>query len=127
MGLNDALRELNLVDQQLRGLESRLSGAKRHAHAQQLKLDQLQQQADELRDQLKHSQANAAGLENEIASADAKINRLREQMNAVKTNKEYSAMLVEVNTLKADRGKIEEQALEEMARADVLRGEVDAL
>ncbi len=127
MALNEALRELNVVDQQLRGLESRLDGARRHLRAQQIKLDQLNQQAEELQDQLRHAQASAAGLENDIASADERISHLREQMNSVKTNKEYSAMLVEVNTLKADRGKIEEKALEELGRVDTLKTELEAI
>jgi len=125
MALNDALRQLHTVDQQLRGLESRLEGARRHVRAQQTKLDQLKQQEAELQDQLRHAQTSVASMENEIASADEKIERLREQMNSVKTNKEYSAMLVEVNTLKADRSKLEEKALEEMSRVDALKSELE--
>ncbi len=127
MSLNAALRELNAVDQQVRGLETRLDSARRHVKAQQTKFDQLSEQAAELEDQLRHAQASAGAMENEIAAADEKINRLREQMNAVKTNKEYSAMLVEVNTLKSDRGKVEEQALEEMARIDELKAELESV
>jgi uncharacterized protein len=45
---------------------------------------------------------------------------LREQMNSAKTNKEYKALLTEVNTLKADRSRIETGALEQMTRSDEL-------
>jgi predicted nucleic acid-binding Zn-ribbon protein len=125
MALNEALHRLFLVDQQVRGLESRLSGARRRVKAQQGQLHQLNQQATELRDQLRRTEAHQATLENEIASADTRINHLRDQMNAVKTNKEYSAMLVEVNTLKADRSKLEDSALESMSRIEELRGELE--
>jgi len=127
MGLNDALRELFLVDQQVRGLESRVETARKHVRVQQIKLEQLQQQATELRDQLKHAEAQAHDLENDIATADTRIEKLREQMNSVKTNKEYSAMLVEVNTIKADRSKVEEQALEVMSKVEVLQAELKQL
>ena len=50
--------------------------------------------------------------------------KLREALNQAKTNKEYSAMLVEVNTLKVDKGKIEEQALELMGQIEQLKAEV---
>jgi len=127
MGLNEALRNLYLVDQQVRGLESRLEGAEKRVRMQQVKLEQLHQQRDELASQLRHAEAHAATLENEINSKDAKIAQLREQMNSVRTNKEYSAMLVEVNTLKADRGKIEEQALELMGQIDAYKEQMAAL
>ena len=127
MGLNDALRDLYLVDQQVRGLESRLDGARRHVRAQEIKIEQLTQQKDELSNQLKHTQAQSANLDNDIAAADQRINTLRDQMNTVKTNKEYSAMLVEVNTLKADKEKVEEQALELMSQIEVFQSEVEHL
>ena len=127
MGLNDALRDLYLVDQQVRGLESRLDGARRHVRAQEIKIEQLTQQQGELTNQLKHTQAQSANLENEIAGSDQRISQLREQMNTVKTNKEYSAMLVEVNTLKADKAKLEEQALELMSQVEVFQSEVEHL
>jgi len=127
MGLNDALRELFLVDRQLRGMESRVDTARKHVRVQQIKLEQLEQQAAELNDQLKHAEAQAHNLENEIGSADTRIERLREQMNSVKTNKEYSAMLVEVNTIKADKSKLEDQTLEVMGKVEALREELGQL
>ena len=127
MTLNDALRQLFLVDSQLRGLDSRLSGARRHVKAQTAKINQLQQQNSELTEQLKQAQAHAATLDNDIAAANQRIDHLRDQMNTVTTNKEYSAMLVEVNTLKADRGKIEDQALEVMGQVDTYKAEFKGL
>lgn len=123
MGLNEALHALFLVDQQLRGLESRLDGARQHVRAQQIKIEQLTRQRDELADRLKHAQAAAANFENEANAAEQRIANLREQMNSAKTNKEYSAFLVEMNTLKIDKGKVEELALAEMTKADVLTQE----
>jgi predicted nucleic acid-binding Zn-ribbon protein len=78
----------------------------------------------ELAQQLQQTKAHLANLENEVASADARVNHLREQMNSVKTNKEYSAMLVEVNTLKADKGKVEDQAMVLMEQVEKLEGEL---
>lgn len=127
MALNDALYKLYLVDQQVRGLESRVSGARRYARAQQAKLQELEAERERLVNQLHHAEASGNNLENEIASTDERINKLRDQMNAVKTNKEYSAMLVEVNTLKADRSKVEDRALEIMGEVESLKGQVETL
>jgi len=127
MALNDALVKLHLVDQQLRGLESRVTGARRHAKAQHNQLEKLKTDREQLAAQLKQAEASAANLEMEITATDERIEKLRQQMNSVKTNKEYSAMLVEVNTLKADRGKVEDRALELMGEVESLRTQLAEL
>lgn len=127
MSLNESLYELFLVDQQVRGLEGRLDGARRHARTQQVKLDQLRQQSIELSDQLRHARANEHNLEKEAEGLEERIGRLREQMNSAKNNKEYSAFLVEVNTLKIDKEKIEEGALEQLSRIEALQSQIEAV
>jgi len=127
MSLQQALYDLFLVDQQVRGLEGRLTGARRLVAAQQEKLDQLAAQAGELRDQLKHTQASEANLESEASGVEQRIGALREQMNTARNNKEYSALLVEVNTLKIEKDKVEEQALELMNQIETLSTELEQL
>jgi len=124
MTLIEDIKALYLVDQQLRGLESRLGSAKTHLKAQQAKLQRLTEQHAELNDQLRHTQASEANLENEANAAEEHIDKLRQQMNAVKTNKEYSAMLVEVNTFKADKSKLEDEALQLMQKIEQLQEQV---
>ena len=46
-------------------------------------------------------------------------------MNSVKTNKEYSALLVEMNTLKIEKDKLEEQALQQLERVEAVAKEID--
>lgn len=124
MSLQTALQELYLVDQQVRGLESRADGARRQVQVQQAKIAQLQQQIKELNDQLKAAQAAEANHENEANTVEARITKLRDQMNSAKTNKEYSAFLVEVNTLKAEKSKFEDKALEIMGNIDKLKAQI---
>jgi uncharacterized protein len=118
--LQDKLYDLFLLDQQVRGLRTRLDTATRRLTLQQKKLDQLNQQRSELSAQSKKSQAEVAGLEHQAQDADERTVKLREQMNNVRNNKEYSAMLVEVNTLKDEKSKLEDQALEKMGQLDTL-------
>lgn len=126
MTLHDDLHELFLIDQQVRGLSGGLNGAKAHARSQQAKIDQLNAQLTELGGQLRQTQATEQTLENDAATIDARINKLREQMNAAKTNKEYSAFLVEVNTLKADKSKIDDRAMELLTQIDKLKAQIAA-
>jgi len=123
----EALHELYLVDQQVRGLQSRLDAATTYVRVQTNKLDTLNKQLAELSDQHRQAQASEANLENDIKGAEQRIEKLREQMNSAKTNKEYSAFLVEVNTLKADKSKLEERALELLGESDKLKERIDEL
>ncbi|MEX0742279.1 MAG: hypothetical protein WD079_05730, partial [Phycisphaeraceae bacterium] len=127
MRLNDALHALFLVDQQVRGLEGRLEGAQRHVNAQQNKIEQFTRQLEELKDQLHHTQAQEATAESEAGDFEQRVEKLRQQMNTVNTNKEYSALLVEVNTLKIEKGKAEERALELLQQVEKLQGETAEL
>jgi len=121
------LYDLYLIDQQVRGLSRGLNAAATHVKSQQAKLDQLNAQLAEVNDQLRHALAAAGSLENDAAAVSQRIDKLREQMNSAKTNREYSTFLVEINTLKLEKGKVEEQALEQLTRADKLKADVEAL
>ncbi|MEX0775913.1 MAG: C4-type zinc ribbon domain-containing protein [Phycisphaeraceae bacterium] len=120
MSLHEKLRQLFLLDQQVRGLRMRLDAAEKSLGIQQTRLARLQQQRQELADQHKQIKTKASVLEHQTRDMDEHANRLREQMNSVRNNKEYSALLLEVNTIKLEKGKIEDQALEQMGEADKL-------
>lgn len=127
MNVQEALHDLFLVDQQVRGLESRLTAATRRVKAQEARLSKLSTQRADLLARFKHEQAQAGNIENETDSLEDRVGHLREQMNTAKTNKEYSALLVEINTLKAEKGKLEEEALSHLGAADDYKAQIDAL
>lgn len=121
MSVTEKLLKVFRVDQQLSGLQSRLKGAEKFLSEQTKQLGSIDQKRDALATQLKQLQATIADHEGEMARLDARVEVLREQMNNAKTNKEYKAFLVEVNTYKADRGTNETAALELMTKVDGLK------
>jgi hypothetical protein len=127
MALQEKLYEFCLLDKQVRGMRLRLeSTTSRHA-AQKAALDQLQRQREELTQQHKQAQAKAASQEHQARDMEQHINELRERMNSVTNNKEYSALLVEVNTLKAEMSKIEDEAIEHLNQVEMLDQEINEL
>lgn len=122
--MQQKLYELFVADQRVRGLRARLDAAIRRQAAQQTKLDQLTQQRLELGQQHKQLQAQASTLEHQSRDAQAKVEHLRQQMNSVKTNREYSALLVEMNTLKIEKDKLEEQALQQLERVEAVARQI---
>ena len=129
MSLQDQLQELYALDRQIRSLRSRVDATTRRRDAQATKLQQFERQSAEVADRLKHARADAAAQENDAAAVSSRIDKVRGTMTTVRSNKEYSALLVEVNTLKLDQAKHEEAALEHMGKIEELdakAGEVDA-
>jgi predicted nucleic acid-binding Zn-ribbon protein len=114
LSLQDQLRELYRLDSQVRGLRRRLDAAIRRRDAQQSKLDQLRQQHGELAEQQQHLKAKQHNLEQEAQQKQQQIDTHREQMNTITSNKQYSAMLVEIDSLKNEKARLEDQALEKM-------------
>lgn len=121
MSLHDQLRALFLLDQQLRGLRVRLDAATKSRQTQQTKLDRLTQQHRELCEQHLQTQAKANNLQKLTDEQEERVGKLREQMNSAKNNKEYQSLLIEVNSLKNEKAKVEEQALEQMGKAESIQ------
>ncbi|HVZ94687.1 MAG TPA: hypothetical protein VG797_09275 [Phycisphaerales bacterium] len=124
MGVTASLVRLYRVDQQRRGLSGRLRTAESYLNEQERILGQLDAQAATISAQLKQLEASAHNDEVESKSFEQRIESLRERMNNSRTSKEHSAILTEINTLKADRGLVEERALKSMTKTDELRAEV---
>lgn len=127
MSLQLKLYNLFLLDQQLKGLTGRLDQATNRQARQKKKIDQFNLQKKELHEQTKQLQVQASVFEKQSNEINTRVETLRNQMNNVKTNKEYSALLLEVNTLKAEKSKVEDQALEFMTKLDALKGQTTAV
>ncbi|MBM4009388.1 MAG: hypothetical protein FJ285_07335 [Planctomycetes bacterium] len=115
------LVSLHHVDSQARALRSRLEGAQRHRTIQERQGAQLQTRMDEVRTQIRHHQSSAANHEAESGSVDARIESLRQQLNASTNPRQYSAILAEMKTLQTKRDEIDELALAQMQKAEELQ------
>lgn len=124
MDVSAKLLSVFQIDKQLRGLKSRLGAAERFLGEQTKSLGTLDAQRQQLESQVKQSLVQAGGSEGEMKRLDAKLAQIREQMNTSQTNKQYQAFLVEMNTYKTDRDKLETVALEHMGKVDELRKQI---
>lgn len=124
MSVTLQLLKLFQVDKQLRGLRSRLDGAERFLAQQKMLLKDIDDKKGGFETQLKHLRAAQANDEGEAARVESRINALREQMNSMKTAKEYGAAVNELNNYKEAKTRAEESALESMTRIEQLEGQV---
>lgn len=127
MTVTDQLLRVYRIDQQIQGLESRSRAAQRFLTAQQKQLDELNTKASSLESQHRQLTAKASGFEHDADAMQEKIDGYRDRMSAASTNKQYQALLVEVNTLKTDKAKNDEQALELMQQAETIKAELEAI
>ncbi|MCZ6836094.1 MAG: C4-type zinc ribbon domain-containing protein [Planctomycetota bacterium] len=116
----DSLLHLNQVNAQVRGLRSRLGSAERYLAAQNRQLEDLNVTRKEVSSRQKHTKATMANFETEMAAIDERIEKLRNELNSAETNKQYTAVLTELNTVKVQRGEVEDQILKEMEMVDTL-------
>ncbi len=108
---NVALVKLYQADQSLREAQARLDAATRDVRIQERKLNELAEKQKLAQTRTREAQTNASQLELDLKSRDAQIEKFRTQQQLAKTNKEYQAFLVEINTAKVDRNKVEEEAI----------------
>lgn len=127
MNVTAKLVRLHLVESQIRGLTGRLKGAESYLQTQTEQIITLGGQRESVAKQLRQLEATVHNNETEIGSIDARIAKLRDQMNSAKTNKEYVAFNTEVGVLKADKSNIEERAIGSLTRVEELRAELTRL
>lgn len=127
MDITNRLLRVYQLDRQLAGLQTRLRAAERFLDEQTKQLKALDAKRAAIALQSKQIAASVANQENDIRSTDERLEHFREQMNNARTNKEYKAFLTEVNLLKADKAKVEEEALAQMTKADELKEQLGQL
>jgi uncharacterized protein len=108
---NVALVKLYKADQQLRAAQARLEAASKDVRVQQRRVDGLAENHRLAQSKLMEARSKAGQVELDLKTRDAHIEKLRLQQQNAKNNKEYQAFLVEINTGKVDKGKVEEELI----------------
>lgn len=124
---NVALVRLFQADTNLREAQRRLDAVTKNVRLQQRKVEDLTSRKQTAHDDLTKLQAKNGELDLEIKSHDAKIEQLRNQQSNAQTNREYQAFLVQINTLKVDRAKVEEDSLKLMEQIEKLQADHESL
>ena len=121
---NVALVKMYQADQKLREAQGRLDATTKNVRIQERRTRDLTEKINAAQAQLKEKQAHAANLDLDLRSRDAHIEKLRGQQQSAKNNKEYQAFLIEINTGKVDRNKIEEDAIALMGDNEKVSAEI---
>jgi predicted nucleic acid-binding Zn-ribbon protein len=111
---NVSLVNLFRADQDLRAARERLDAAAKNVRVQERRVNDLTAKLKASQHHLKELQSKAGTLDLDLRSRDAHIEKLRTQQQSAKNNKEYQAFLIEINTAKVDKAKVEEETMRAM-------------
>ena len=116
---------------QLQHFESRIEESKRTiaAHPERLaaadaRLNAAKQVVESAKQRLKESGEARRALEKDAALYQGRLTKFKDQLSAVKTNREYQAMQHEIATAQQELGAAEEKVLERMMEGDALTADV---
>ena len=112
---------------QLQRLETTIADAKATIaqHPQRLaaldaRLEEAKRAVESVKEQQKANHDSRREFEKDVALYQGRLTKFKDQLMAVKTNREYQAMQHEIATAQSDLGSVEEKVLECMLEADDL-------
>ncbi len=110
----NGLVKLQSVENRLRAAKAKLARCRRSILIQENQVRSLQSALEAKKEETQLTRIQSDRLELELKSRDEEVNKLRASLNNSKSNKEYAAILTQLNTTRADNSKIEAQILELM-------------
>ena len=116
--LLDSLLELQKLHVQLQRLKTRASGGNAAVAAKEKQVARLKADVEKLGSDRKLAQRAVDAKELDIKTLQGKIAKFREQLNSVKTNKEYQAIQSEIKFAELELRRIEDKAIAEMDRLE---------
>ncbi len=120
MSVTAQLLRVFQVEKQIRSLQTRLKAAEGFLGQQQKELETIDGRRKGVDTTLKTKTTLVADQEGEIKRVEARMASLREKMENSQTNKEYQAILTELNTFKVEKDKLEATLLKAMEELELI-------
>ncbi len=123
----ESLHALQSIESDLQELRGVIARKARQAEMQVRRVEALTNDLAAKRAELKKRQAEVAERDLESSVYEEEATKLRAALNKAKTNKEYSAILTQINTAKANRDKIETESLNVIGEIEQCEKDIAAL
>jgi predicted nucleic acid-binding Zn-ribbon protein len=125
--LLDALDRLQKVETQLSEIRRRQRAKSRGITTHRKRLEALEAEQQAKSEEFRRQQMAADRIDRDVKTREAEIAKLRTALNTAKTNKEYSAILTQLNLSKADARKLEKEGLDALTKVDEIRAQRDEI
>jgi len=123
--LLEGLLKLQSIERDLAHVRRRLKARQNAVSIQQKRIDQQQENWEALNAKAAARRKDADRIELDLRGSEDHVAKLRTALNTARTNKEYAAILTQINTRKADNAKLEDAALRIIQEVDAIRAEAD--
>ncbi len=127
MTLTEDLIALYRVDSQLRGLRSRVENASDILQRRERRRGEVKSTFEEAESRHRQMQAHLQNLEGDTADLNDRIEKLRTELNACTTDKQYQAILGEMKSLQSQRDEVETAQIADMERLEAVGREIEEL
>ena len=122
----EKLIQLQELDVNLRKLGTELSDIPNLIETIEKKMKSDSELVVKAKDKLTQNQKKRRDLEAEVKDLKAQIAKYKKQLNDVKTNKEYTSLLKEIQDLQDKVDRLEEEIIKELLAADEIEEEIRA-
>ena len=116
--LQQALDDLAEAELRLHGVPDWMRELHDEHSAGKLEIEELETTAEEARHERRQADAD-------IADAQEKLKHFQQQIGQVSTQREYGALLKEIDTIKVQISEIEDRGLAAMERSETAEGDID--
>ena len=116
----DRLIRLQRLETATAEAQDAIEGVPAERDALDARLEARGAELEGIRHRVAEHRAARQETENALAQVQTRLTRYKDQLMAVKTNKEYHAMQAEIAAAEADVARLEDQVLEQMLRTDEL-------
>ncbi len=110
----ESLLALQDIELQIVDIRRQLAAKQRSVKRQAARLRAAEETFEAQREEFKRSQMQADEIDVDLKSRNVSVSKLRDNLNVVKTNKEYAAAMSQLNNEKADITRLETRAFELM-------------
>lgn len=114
MVVRDTLITLYHLDRKLSELDAILREAKADALDENKTAESLRADQSQVTQELEQARAKVSANEKEAARLENLIAERRQRLHAIRTNKAYQALLLEIDTLQSEKSAFEEAAVQDL-------------
>lgn len=120
------LMELQKIDSEIYHIEAEKKFKPVEIKKLRDSLSSMEAGVSRAQDELKSVQTKHKGKELELEVSEGEISKLQKQLYQIKTNKEYTTMLSEIERRKADKSILEEEVLKLIDEIDIANSRLSA-
>jgi uncharacterized protein len=122
-----ALVHLQSIELDLTNLQRRKRVKDNAVNAQQAKINKHNEELVSVQENSLEHRKRSDELELDLRSTEEHVEKLRVDLNGAKTNKEYATLLTQINSLRADNAKVEDEGLKVIAEIDAIKQQATEL